>query len=92
MITASKARISRIGPAAGSKLVRIANSTPAMAVKIIAMPSATRIELAIVDAHQLGGVGIVGRGAEGAAETRAVEQKLQTSRSPATATANTSSG
>ena len=41
MITASKARISRIGPAAGSKFVRIANSTPAIAVKIIAMPSAT---------------------------------------------------
>ena len=41
MITASKARISRIGPAAGSKMVRMANSTPAIAVKIMAMPSAS---------------------------------------------------
>ena len=41
MITASKARMSRIGPAAGSKIVRMANSTPAIAVKIMAMPSAS---------------------------------------------------
>ncbi len=38
MITASKAKIRRIGPAAGSKVVRIAISTPASAVNIMAMP------------------------------------------------------
>ena len=41
MITASKAKMRRIGPAAGSKLVRIAISTPASAVKIIAVAMAT---------------------------------------------------
>ncbi len=36
-----------------------------------------RVELAIVDAHQLGGVGVVGDCAEGAADAGAVKQKLQ---------------
>src|ERR1700722_17710123 len=35
------------------------------------------VELAVVDAHQLGGVGIVGDGAKSAPEAGAVEQKLQ---------------
>ena len=57
--------------------MRIANSTPASAVKIIAIAERQRVQVAVVDAHQLGGVGIVGGGAEGAAEAGAIEQKLQ---------------
>src|SRR5580704_3590963 len=36
-----------------------------------------RVELAIIDAHQFGGVGIVGDGAKGAAKPRAIKQQLQ---------------
>ena len=77
MITASKPKISRAGPIDGSKLVRMARNTPAMATtasdSAMARPKTWRLSRPISCAT----IWIVGGGAEGAAERGAVEQPLQ---------------
>ncbi len=77
MITASKPKISRAGPIDGSKLARTASSTPAIADDRERERHRQREDVAIVEAHQLRHRLVVGGGAEGAAERRAVEQPLQ---------------
>ena len=77
MITASKPKISRAGPIAGSKLVRTARNTPATATIASDSAIASAEDVAVVEAHQLRHRLVVGGGAERAAERGAVEQQLQ---------------
>ena len=75
MITASKPKISRAGPIDGSKLVRMARKTPAMATTASDSAMASAEDVAVVEAHQPRDLRVVGGGAEGAAEGRAVEER-----------------
>ena len=77
MMTASKPKISRAGPIAGSKLARTASSTPATATMASDSAIASAEHVGVVQAHELRHRLVVRGGAEGAAERRAVEQPLQ---------------
>ena len=77
MITASKPKMSRAGPIAGSKLARTASSTPATATMASDSAIASANTWALFRPMSCATDWIVGGGAEGAAQRRAVEQPLQ---------------
>ena len=68
MMTASKARMSRIGPRQRREDSADAEQHAGKRREHHGDAEGQRVELAIVDAHQLGGVGIVRHGAKRAAE------------------------
>ena len=72
MMTASKPKIRRAGPIAGSKLVRTASNTPATATTASDSAIAKREDVAVVEAHQLRDRRIVrrSRGRRGRARVR----------------------
>ena len=74
IITASKARMSRIGPDEGAKIVRMHTGKGG---ENHGDAERERVKLAVIDAHELGGIGVVGNRAESAAKPRAVEQELE---------------
>ena len=77
MMTASKPKIRRAGPIAGSKLVRTARNTPGDRDDGERQRHGEREHVTVVEAHQLRDRLIVRGRAEGAAEGGAIEQKLQ---------------
>ncbi len=77
MITASKPKISRAGPIDGSKLARTAKQHAGDGDDRERERHRQREDVGVVEAHQLRNRLVVGGGAEGAAERRAVEQPLQ---------------
>ena len=68
MITASKPKISRPGPLAGSKLVRMPRKMPAMATTASDSAMAMPEDMRLVQPHELGNVLIVRNRAEGTAQ------------------------
>ena len=77
MITASKAKISRAGPIDGIEIGADAEKDRGDRHHGERQPIADREDALVVDAHQLGDRRIVGDGAEGAADRRAVEELVQ---------------
>ena len=77
MMTASKPKMSRAGPIAGSKFARTASSTPATATMASDSAMARPNTWALFEAHELRHRLVVRGGAEGAAQRRAIEQPLQ---------------
>ena len=75
--TASKAKISCVGPVEGSKVERIARNMPPSAAVATAIAVASRVDGARVDADQLGRVRVLGGGTHLASGVGAREEQLQ---------------